>query len=88
MKRTRYKVLSLPEPLLSSGIPDLEFDPFPRLDLHQAGEEIHPHSRVRHLSKTTFREPSDQTRLANSGVSDDDQAKLVKPYRVHVSQSV
>ncbi len=83
--REKGRVLSLPEPLLSCSVPDLQFDPFARLDLHQAGEEVHPHGRVRHLGEAALREPPDQTRFADRGVSDDDQTKLIKPYRLHVS---
>ena len=77
--------LALPEPLLSRCVPDLQFDSFARLDLHQAGEEVHPHRRVRHLGEAALSEPPDQTRLADRRVSDDDQTELIKPYCLHVS---
>lgn len=38
--------MSIPEPLLSCSVPDLKFDSFARLELHQTGEEVHPHSRI------------------------------------------
>lgn len=78
-------VCTSPEPLLTRGVPDLKFDPFSRLDLHQAREEVHANGRVRHLGEAALCEPADQARLAHSGVSDDNQTKLVKPYRLHVS---
>lgn len=77
-------VVSLPKPFLSCCVPDLKFDAFARLDLHQTGEEVHPHSGIGHLGEAAFGEPPDETRLANCGVSDDYQTKLIEPYGLHV----
>lgn len=76
-------LLPSPEALLPGGVPDLQLDPLPGLDLHQAGEEVHAHGGVGHLGEATLREPPDQTRLAHRGVPDDDEAELVEPYGLH-----
>lgn len=81
----RYpSVLTIPEAFLTRRIPYLELYSFPWLDLNQAREEIHANCRVRHLCKPPLCEAPDQTWFTNSGVTDDDQAKLVKPYCLHV----
>lgn len=67
----------IPEPLLSSRVPDLQFDAFAWLNLHQTGKEIHSDGGVRHLCKTPLCETSDQTRLAYCRVANDDQSELV-----------
>lgn len=72
-----------PEPLLTRGIPDLELDAFSRLDLHQAGEKIHPHGGVRNLGKATLGEAADQAGLAHCGIPDDNEPELVQPDGLH-----
>ncbi|OWK08066.1 hypothetical protein Celaphus_00008155, partial [Cervus elaphus hippelaphus] len=72
-----------PEPLLTRGIPDLELDAFSGFDLHQTGEEIHPHRRVRNLGKAALGEAADQTRLAHRGIPDDNQPELIQPDGLH-----
>lgn len=77
-------VRTIPEALLTRCIPYLELYAFPWLNLNQAREEIHTNCRVRHLGKPSLCEAPNQTWFTNRGVTDDDQAKLVKPYRLHV----
>lgn len=72
-----------PKALLTRGVPDLQLDPFPRLDLHQPGEEVHADGGVGHLGEAALREPPDQTGLPHRGVPDDDQPELIEPYRLH-----
>lgn len=79
----RPSALVSPEALLTRGVPDLQLDPLPGLDLHQPGEEVHADGGVRHLGEASLREPPDQTRLAHRGVPDDDQPELIEPYRLH-----
>lgn len=75
-----------PETLLARRVPDLQLDPFARLDLHQPGEEIHADGRVRHLGEAALREAADQTRLPHRRVPDDDQPELIEPYGLHVTR--
>lgn len=72
-----------PEPLLTRGIPDLELDAFSGLDLHQTGEEIHPHGGVRNLGKAALGEAANQTGLAHRGIPDDNEPELVQPDGLH-----
>lgn len=76
-------LLLSPEALLPRGVPDLQLDPLPGLDLHQPGEEVHAHGGVGDLGEATLCEPPDQTRFAHRGVPDDDEAELVEPYGLH-----
>lgn len=77
MMHQKFRRSVIPEPLLSSCVPDLQFDAFAWLDLHQTGKEIHSDCGVRHLRKTPLCETSDQTRFAHCRVADDDQSELV-----------
>lgn len=82
---------SLPEPLLSRCVPELQFDPFARLDLQQAGEEVHTDRGVAggraQPGKAALGEAVQEARLAYGGVPDHDEAELVDPDGLHLSRA-
>lgn len=82
---------ALPEPLLSRRVPELQLDPLARLDLQQAGEEVHADSGVAgwgaQPGKAALSEAVQEARLAHCGVPDHDEAELVDPDGLHRSRA-
>ena len=82
---------ALPEPLLSRRVPELQLDPLARLDLQQAGEEVHADGGVAGWGaqprKAALSEAVQEARLAHCGVPDHDEAELVDPDGLHRSRA-
>lgn len=77
----------LPEALLPRRVPQLQLDPLARLDLQQAGEEVHADGGVAgggaQPREAALGEAVQEARLAHRGVSDHDEAELVDPNGLH-----
>lgn len=82
---------SLPEPLLSRRVPELQLDPLARLDLQQAGEEVHADGGVAgggaQPGEAALGEAVQEAGLAHGGVPDHDEAELVDPDGLHRSRA-
>lgn len=83
---------TLPEPLLSRRVPELQLDPLARLDFQQAGEEVHADSGVAgggaQPGEAALSEAVQEARLAHGGVPYHDESELVDPDGLHRSRAL
>lgn len=83
---------ALPEALLPRRVPQLQLDPLARLDLQQAGEEVHADRGVAgggaQPGEAALGEAVQEARLAHRGVPDYDEAELVDPNGLHRSRAL
>lgn len=82
---------ALPEALLPRRVPQLQLDPLARLDLQQAGEEVHADRGVAggraQPREAALREAVQEARLAHRRVPDHDEAELIDPDGLHGSRA-
>lgn len=68
-----------PEPLLSSCVPELQFDTNPRLHLQEVNIKVYTHRLVDGLQEQVFSVALQQGGFAHCGVPQHDDPELVLP---------